>query len=274
MTAFATNGLARAHHTWSTATPAPGARQILLVNLMPTKEATELQFLRLLDATGVNCDVTFAYPASHQLHHQRAAVLKHYLPLDRLWGTRFDALIVTGAPVEELSLDQGDYWAEFRRLVAWSKTHCRRAIFECWAALAALNVRYQIPKAPLPHKLFGIFEARVNPASPLFGGLTKLRMPQSRHSVLRLPATLPADLQVVAKSQGIADGLLLATKDSRELFITGHPEYATDTLDQEFHRDQARGRTINPPQTYYRHHQAVNSWRTTSCRLYANWLTI
>lgn len=98
-------------------------------------------------------------------------------------------------------------------------------------------------------------------------------MPQSRHSVLQLPATLPADLQVVAKSQGIADGLLLATKDARELFITGHPEYATDTLDQEFHRDQARGRTINPPQNYYRH-QAVNSWRTTSCRLYANWLTI
>ena len=129
MTAFATNGLARAHHTWSTTTPAPGARQILLVNLMPTKEATELQFLRLLDATGVNCDVTFAYPASHQLHHQRAAVLKHYLPLDRLWGTRFDALIVTGAPVEELSFDQVDNWAEFQRLVAWSKTHCRRAIF-------------------------------------------------------------------------------------------------------------------------------------------------
>lgn len=118
----------------------------------------------MLDATGVNCDVTFACPASHQLHHQRAAVLKHYLPLDRLWDP-LRRLIVTGAPVEELSFDQVDYWAEFQRLVAWSKTHCRRAIFECWAALAALNVRYQI-KAPLPHKLFGIFEARVNQASP------------------------------------------------------------------------------------------------------------
>ena len=272
MTVYPTNGLARWHQLWPVKTEAN--YQILIVNLMPTKQVTELQFLNLLAHTNLNCQVTFAYPSSHHFKNTDASLIKQtYQPLSQIWGRSFDALIVTGAPVEKLPFFAVDYWHEFCHLVQWSQTHCERVIFECWATLAALYVQYRIPKTTCSQKLFGIYQGVCATSNPLLQGLKALPMPQSRHSKLLLPTVLPADLHVIASHPQLV-AMVLASHNNHTVYITGHPEYSTMTLDQEYWRDQAQHQSILPPTNYYQHHQIINTWQTASQTLYRNWLQI
>lgn len=277
MTVIAENGLARQAGQWTVPAEPDEAQRILVVNLMPTKEATEEQFLSLLAATGINCRVTFAYPATHRFRYGQAqAIQRSYLTITEACRHHYDGLIVTGAPVEHLPFVAVDYWQEFARLVAWSKTGVRRAIFECWACQAALKVRYGLDKRLLPAKRFGIYPAQAQVAtSPFLTGLAAggvIRMPQSRHSQTVLPTNLPANLQVLARATD-GEALLLASRDQHDLFITGHPEYAAATLATEYQRDRQQGKPIQPPINYYRNGRIVNSWQPTSIQLYRNWLT-
>ena len=270
MTVFAENGLNQAE--WATTV---AGRELLVVNLMPEKAVAERQFLTLLAATGVDCRVTFAYPASHRFRFgDEGAIHKAYLPLPRAKERTYDGLIVTGAPVEHLPFAAVDYWAEFRQLVAWSRGGVARALFECWACQAALQVSYGLSKVALAAKRFGVYSARLQPvASPFLNGFAAggvIRMPQSRHSQTTT-ATVPAGLEVLARS-ATGEALLLASADQHDLYITGHPEYGLTTLDSEYQRDRRLGRPIQPPVNYYRAGRIVNSWQASSIRLYRNWL--
>ena len=278
MTVQALNGLALAHGRWVNQ-PVSQGRRLLVVNLMPTKEATELQFLNLLARTKVDCQVGFAYPVSHHFRYGDAAAIKRtYWPLSIAFTQPFDGVIVTGAPVEQLAFPKVDYWAEFTTLVQWLHHHHQAVVYECWASQAALHVRYGWRTQRLAQKLFGIYQTRpLVPTSRYFQNLGAggvIRMPQSRHTRLQLPAQLPADLTLLAKSDEV-EAFLLTTQDQRELFITGHPEYARDTLAREYARDLARGLAIQAPQHYYRPGttEIAAQWQATSTLLYTNWLS-
>lgn len=276
MTVTSKNGLAKTKQLWQESSEA--GLELLIVNLMPTKLETELQFLKLLAKTKINCQVTFAYPDSHHFRHGDGPVVKQtYLPLSQALKQNFDGLIVTGAPVEHLAFEQVDYWHDFCQLVAWAQATNTYALFECWASQAALKVQYGIEKTAREAKLFGIYQAKIQAETNHFlkgfgsGGL--LRMPQSRHTDLNLPPKLPKDLQLLASSNEV-EAFLLATSDLKNLFITGHPEYATETLAGEYQRDVRLGKKISLPSNYYRQRQIVNSWQPTSVRLYTNWLQV
>lgn len=276
MTVAIKNGLAKTKQLWQE-NKTPGL-ELLIVNLMPTKLETELQFLGLLAQTKIDCQVTFAYPDSHHFRHgDGPAVKQTYLPLSQAFKQNFDGLIVTGAPVEHLAFEQVDYWNDFCRLVAWANRTNTYALYECWASQAALKIQYGIEKTVREAKLFGIYQAKVQLATNHFlkgfgsGGL--LRMPQSRHTDLALPPRLPKGLQLLVSSKEV-DAFLLATSDLKKLFITGHPEYATDTLAGEYQRDVRLGKKISLPSNYYCQNQIVNSWQTSSVRLYTNWLRV
>lgn len=160
MTVQAVNGIALAQKQWKNKLNDKQNLEILIVNLMPTKETTELQFLKLLEKTKINCRVTFAYPDSHHFHHGNSEIIKkHYLPLSKVLQQNFDGLIVTGAPVEHLDFTEVDYWDDFQKLVEWSRQTKIHTIFECWASQAALKVKFDIDKLPLVSKLFGVYQA-------------------------------------------------------------------------------------------------------------------
>ncbi|MET7027092.1 homoserine O-succinyltransferase [Ligilactobacillus salivarius] len=278
MTVQAVNGIALAQKQWKNKLDDKQSLEILIVNLMPTKETTELQFLKLLERTQINCRVTFAYPDSHHFHHGNSKIIKkYYLPLSKVLQQNFDGLIVTGAPVEHLDFTEVDYWDDFQKLVEWSKQTKIHTIFECWASQAALKVKFDIDKLPLVSKLFGVYQAeKIDTNSSFllgFGSGGPIRMPQSRHTKLILPAKLPDELQVLAKSQEV-EAFLLATTDQKNLFITGHPEYDTRTLDREYKRDLEKGKPISKPNNYYQNNQIVNQWFQSSVKLYTNWLNL
>lgn len=160
MAVQAVNGIALAQKQWKNKLNDKQSLEILIVNLMPTKKTTELQFLKLLEKTKINCRVTFAYPDSHHFHHGNSEIIKkHYLPLSKVLQQNFDGLIVTGAPVEHLDFTEVDYWDDFQKLVEWSRQTKIYTIFECWASQAALKVKFDIDKLPLVAKLFGVYQA-------------------------------------------------------------------------------------------------------------------
>lgn len=276
MTVYVHNGLAKATGAWSNPASKQGLR-LLIVNLMPNRLVTELQFLKLLAQTKISCQVEFAYPDSHQfLHGDGHEVKKTYLPLSQAQTKSYDGLIVTGAPVEHLDFTQVDYWQDFQDLVTWAKQTKTYSLFECWASQAALKVTCGIEKTTRKRKLFGVYQAQINQNNLFvkgFGSGGLLRMPQSRHTNLDLPTQLPKDLQLLASSAEV-EAFLLASSDLRTLFITGHPEYATTTLETEYKRDRKLGKDIEKPANYYQANQIVNQWQKTSIKLYTNWLKV
>lgn len=281
MTANAANGLAITRQIWHNQ-PQKHPIHLVILNLMPTKVTTELQFLKCFNDLKQDVTLTFLYPQSHHFKNSSLDELEeYYFNLHQVSNQDFDGLIITGAPVEKLAFTQVDYWLEFNRLITWATHHVREALFECWAAQASLFVDFKIPKKQLRNKLFGIFTAtNINPHSRLtqnFAIKKHIKMPQSRYSTSILDQHhLPGDLKVIIDSQE-AGPMILRSVSHHHTYITGHPEYDDDTLAQEYYRDQQKQITINPPQHYFSDQtikQVDYSWQATSHLIYQNWLNI
>lgn len=279
MTVTAVNGLLKAQQQWLNPTGDAHPLQLLILNLMPTKAVTERQFLDRFAAVSQAVNVTFMYPASHHFKGiDRQTVADHCVTLADVYDRHFDGLIITGAPVECLPFEAVDYWQEFEQIVDWGQTHATQTLFECWAAQAGLYYQFDIKKQVLPQKVFGIYAAStVATNSRLVSGLSAgglLKMPQSRHTQLDLPTTLPTGLQIIAENDQVGP-LLLSAPTKHAVYVTGHPEYAAATLATEYRRDCRKHLPIQLPENYFENVQTGQidySWRDASCQLYQNWL--
>ncbi len=252
---------------------------ILILNLMPLKEDTELQLLRCLSNSPLQVDVTFMTVSSHESKNTSKSHLnKFYQTFDELKKHKFDGMIITGAPVEQMPFEEVDYWEEMKMILDWTKTNVTSTIFLCWGAQAAMYYFYGLPKVQLDKKLFGLFEHRVqNRKIPLVRGFDDVFWaPHSRHTDVPIDLIHQCEaLTVLAESEEAGIFLAMA-KDGRQIFVMGHPEYDRITLDTEYKRDLAKGLAIDIPKNYYKNDDPSNKpdlvWRATSNNLYTNWL--
>ena len=253
--------------------------RILLVNLMPTKIATETQIARMLANSPLQVELTLLHMDSHESTHVPGAHLEaFYKTFDEIKTERFDGMIVTGAPVEMLAYEEVDYWPELCAIFEYSKTHVYSTVHICWGAQAALYYHYGIHKRVLPQKVFGIFAHRVTrPKNPLVRGFDEVfYAPHSRHTELcREEVDACSALRVLAES-GRAGLHILATDSGRQIFVCGHMEYDRDTLRAEYERDVARGLPAAPPKHYFVNDDparpAIFRWRSHAHLLFSNWL--
>ena len=253
--------------------------QIAILNLMPLKEETELQILRMLSNTPLQIDCTFMKVSSHESKNTSKSHLdSFYVTFDDLKNRHFDGLIVTGAPVEEIEYEEVDYWDELTGIFDWSETNVTSTLFICWASQAAMYHFYGIKKYKLESKMFGIFWHRVfNRKVPLVRGFDDVFLaPHSRHTEVRA-ADIEAcdDLMIMAQSKDAGVYLAMA-ENGRKVFIMGHPEYGRSVLKREYERDRKKGLKIDLPVNYFPHddpnEQPLLRWRSHANDLYTNWL--
>ena len=253
--------------------------RILILNLMPKKIETETQLLRLLGNTPLQVDIELMQTASYTSKNtSQEHLLKFYKVFDDIKDQKFDGMIVTGAPVEQMPFEEVDYWPELCKIFEWAKTNVFCSYFICWGAQAALYHYYGVPKYPLEHKLFGVFEHDIRDKSHyLFYGFDDVYFaPQSRHTEIREEdiARVPG-LRVLSASQQ-AGVYIVGGPADRQFFVTGHSEYDRDTLANEYHRDLNAGLPIEMPQGYYPGDNAsavpLFRWKAHANLLYGNWL--
>lgn len=253
--------------------------KIVILNLMPIKEDTELQLLRAMSNTPLQIDVTFLQMATHVSKNTPASHLqKFYITFDEIRRQKFDGLVITGAPVEQMEYEAVDYWEELTQVMAWSQTNCTSTMHICWGAQAGLYYHYGIQKVMLPEKLSGVYEHQVmNRRMPLVRGFDDyFKAPHSRYTtVLREDIEKNPKLCIMADSQE-AGVYIVADEGGKNIFVMGHPEYDRMTLDQEYRRDVEKGIHPNLPINYYPgddcSQRPVLSWRSHTNHLYANWL--
>ena len=253
--------------------------KILLLNLMPTKIETETQLSRLLGNTPLQVELTMLQTSSHKSKNTDAGHLEaFYHFFDDVKDQKFDGLIITGAPVEQMPFEEVEYWDELCEIMEWSKTHVQSTFHICWGAQAGLYYHFGIQKVPLEKKMFGIFPHTADyKRSILFRGFDDVFMvPHSRHTtVLREDVAKVKGLKILASSEE-AGIYAMATKNGRQIFITGHSEYDAYTLDKEYRRDVNLGRPIEVPKNYYRDNdpakEPIVTWRSHANLLYSNWL--
>ena len=253
--------------------------QILILNLMPLKEDTELQLLRSLSNTPLQVDCSFLMTSSHEATHtSKSHISKFYLNLDEVRRNYYDGMIITGAPVENLPYEEVTYWAELCRIMEWSKTHVTSTLHLCWGAQAALYYHYGIPKYPREKKLSGIYRHRVYHHSiPLIRDMDDyIDCPHSRWTEIRKQDVRKHPELITLAESDEAGILLLMDREGKQIFVQGHPEYDRMTLDTEFHRDRGRGMDARVPVNYYEdddpNSRPVLSWRNMANTLYTNWL--
>ena len=253
--------------------------QILILNLMPIKEDTETQLLRALSNTPLQVDCTFLMLSTHVSKNTSASHLnKFYVTFDEIRRQKFDGLIITGAPVENMEFEEVNYWEELTRIMEWSKTHVHSTLHICWGAQAGLYYHYGIPKYKRETKLAGIYRHKVlNRKIPLVRSMDDYVMaPHSRYTeVRREDIEKHPELTIAAESEEA--GIFLVLNDTgSQIFVQGHPEYDRMTLNNEYHRDLKKGLHPALPCNYYEDNDPFNvpvlSWRNTSNTLYANWL--
>ena len=253
--------------------------RIVALNLMPTKIATETQLARLLANSPLQVQLTLLHTASHAASHVPGGHMEaFYKTFDEIRGERFDGMIITGAPVEQMPFEEVDYWPELCQIMDFTRTNVYSTLHVCWGAQAALYHHFGIEKRPLPQKVFGIFPHRVTrPSNPLVRGFDEeFWAPHSRHTGIDEEQVKACkDLRVLAESDE-AGIYLMSTDSGRQIFVTGHPEYERLTLDAEYRRDVAKGLPIAPPRHYYPgddpSKEPVYRWRAHAFLLYTNWL--
>ena len=255
------------------------ALRVAILNLMPTKIATETQLLRLLSNSALQVEITLLHTATHESRNTDAEhLLNHYVTFEEIQHEKFDGFLITGAPVEQMSFEEVDYWNELTEIIDWADANVESNFYICWGAQAALYHKYGIPKYDLPHKMFGVYEHRVlSPTESLLRGFDDIFLaPHSRHTEIRR-----ADVEKVGELQLLAEsdeaGLyIVGSKDGRHLFITGHSEYDPLTLKAEYDRDISKGLPIHVPQNYYPNNDPTRApnvrWRGHANLLYSNWL--
>lgn len=252
--------------------------RILVLNLMPTKITTETQLARLLGNTPLQIEMDLLTVSRLPKHTTIEHMLAFYKSFEEVQNEYYDGFIITGAPVEQMAFEEVDYWPELCRIMEWSKSHVYSTFHICWGAQAGLYYHYGIQKVELDRKLFGIFRHKVvHTGSILFRGFDDTFLaPHSRHTtVLKQDIEKEPRLKILAESEK-AGVYAISTDGGRQIFITGHSEYDTDTLKNEYLRDKNAGLPIEIPENYFPDDddtkEPVNTWRSGANLLYANWL--
>ena len=252
---------------------------ICILNLMPVKQDTELQLLRALSNTPLQIEITLLQTATHESKNvSEEHMIAFYQEFDQIKDENYDGMIITGAPVEMMPYEEVEYWDELCEIMEWSKTHVHSTFHICWGAQAGLYYHYGINKIDLPEKLSGIYKHYVlKKNSPLFRGFDDVFMaPQSRAmTVAREDIEKIPELELLAYSDE-AGVTMLKTKDSRQFFMTCHPEYDSDTLAKEYYRDLDKGMNPKIPVNYFPDDdpdkKPVVNWRSTGQLFFSNWL--
>lgn len=253
--------------------------RIAILNLMPIKITTETDFIRLLSNTPLQIQIEFMKIKSHTSKNTPVEhMMMFYRDFEEMKKEKYDGLIVTGAPLEQMNYEEVTYWGELQEVFNWAHSHVTSTVYICWAAQAALYHFYGVPKYPTSEKVFGIFKHKaLVPHLPIFRGFDdEFFAPHSRHSeILRKDIEKVDALTIISESEEAGVHIVTA-RNGREFFITGHSEYAPDTLDNEYKRDVAKGLPIKIPQNYYRDDNPENGpvvkWRGHANLLFANWL--
>ena len=253
--------------------------KIVIVNLMPTKVETETQLMRLLGNSPLQVEVELMQMQSHKSKNTSEEHLtKFYKTFDEVRHEKFDGMIITGAPVEQMPFEEVDYWEELCEVFEWAKKNVYSTMFICWGAQAGLYYRYGIEKYELPKKLFGIYNHMIlNPKHPLMRGFDDFFLvPHSRYTGIR-PGDVEAvpELEILATSRK-AGAAIICSKNGREFYLLGHCEYDYDTLAREYYRDVEKGLNIRMPYNYFPENNVnrkpIMTWRSHGSLLYANWL--
>jgi homoserine O-succinyltransferase len=254
--------------------------KIALLNLMPNKMITETQYLRLLSNSPLQIEITLLHTKTHSPANIPEEYLsRFYSTFEEIKAQKFDGLIITGAPVENLEFTEVDYWEELCRIMEWSRTNVYSTMYVCWGSQAGLYFHYGIPKYLLPAKMFGVFQHRlVNKKNNNFlrGFDDLFYAPHSRHTEVRAEDILKhKELEILAYSE-TAGVYLVARKDGRQIFVTGHPEYDPLSLKSEYDRDINKGMAIALPENYYPQNDPgqtpLVTWRGHANLLFMNWL--
>ena len=253
--------------------------QLVFVNLMPTKIVTETQILRYLSNSPLQVDVEFVHMSTHHsTHTAQEHLLTFYKTFDQIRDRKFDGMIITGAPVENMEFEEVDYWEELCEIMEWSKTNVTSTFHICWGAQAGLYYHYGIKKHPLDAKMFGVFEHSVNrtTAKLMRGFDSSFYVPHSRHTtVLREDIEKVPELEILSESPE-AGVYVVFTKAGKQIFVTGHSEYDADTLHKEYMRDVDKGLPIDIPKNYYPDDDPTKPpmmrWRSHASLIYSNWL--
>ena len=253
--------------------------RIVVLNLMPIKITTETDLIRLLSNTPLQIDVCFMKLKSHTSKNTPIEhMMMFYRDFESLRQEKFDGMIITGAPVEMLDYEQVGYWQEITEIFTWARTHVTSTLYICWAAQAGLYYHYGVPKYTLQKKMFGIFPQRtLQPQLPIFRGFDDwFMMPQSRHSEVRYEdLAFHPELSLIADSPESGVSIVMA-RGGREFYITGHLEYAPNTLDNEYQRDRGLRADVDMPVNYYRNDNPQEgpkvTWRAHANLFYSNWI--
>ena len=253
--------------------------KIVILNLMPLKITTETDLIRLLSNTPLQMEVSFMKLKSHTPKNTPIEhMMMFYRDFEKMRDEKFDGMIITGAPVEQLDFEDVNYWNEITGIFAWARNHVTSTIYICWAAQAGLYYHYGIPKYPLSKKMFGVFRQHtLCPHLPIFRGFDDVfYMPHSRHTEVRKEDILAnPELTLIAESPENGVSMVMA-RGGREFFITGHMEYASNTLDIEYKRDKGIRDDVDMPVNYYRDNNPANeplvTWRAHANLLYHNWI--
>ncbi len=253
--------------------------KIVILNLMPLKITTETDLVRLLSNTPLQMEISFMKLKSHTPKNTPIEhMMMFYRDFESMRNEKFDGMIITGAPVETMDFEDVTYWDEITDIFAWAKTHVTSTLYICWAAQAGLYYHYGVPKYPLAKKMFGIFpQTPMDTKLPIFRGFDDVfMMPHSRHTEIHREDILAnPELTLLAESSESGVSMVMA-RGGREFFITGHLEYAPNTLDNEYKRDRGIRDDVDMPKNYYRDDNPDNApvvtWRAHANLLYNNWI--
>lgn len=253
--------------------------KILILNLMPTKIETETQLLRLLSNSPLQIEIDFIHPASHVSKNTSASHLNtFYKQFSDVNKNRYDGMIITGAPVEHLPFEEVDYWEEMKRILKWTRTNVYSVLYICWGAQAGLYYHHGIQKYPLTEKLSGIYNHSVlNPYHPLMRGFDdNYFAPHSRHTEIKMEDVLKVPDLIPLSVSDLAGLHIVAEKNGRAFYVTGHAEYDRDTLAKEYFRDVNRGLNPKIPYHYFPDNDHTKTppftWRSNAHLLVSNWL--
>ena len=254
--------------------------EIAILNLMPTKETTETQFMRLLSNSPLQVNVTLIKTSTYNATHvDKSHLDRFYKTFGEVKKHKFDGMIITGAPVENMAFEDVAYWKELEEILDWTAENVTSTLFICWGAQAALHYFYGIKKHPLKEKCFGIFahqRIRDGVAEPLMRGISdEFHMPHSRHTIIYAKDILHVkDLKILAYSKRAGASIIKST-DNKRVFVTGHMEYDRNTLKNEYERDKRAGLEIKPPANYFTDSscgEVKMNWSSTANLFYINWL--
>jgi len=253
--------------------------RIVILNLMPLKITTETDLIRLLSNTPLQVEIDFMKIKSHtskntSIEHMKAFYKTFY----SMRNQKYDGMIITGAPVEQLNFEEVTYWDEIKEIFEWAKTHVTSTMYICWAAQAGLYYHYGVPKHPLSKKMFGVFKHHMNdPFNSIFRGFDdEFFVPHSRHTEIRREDILKVPGLTLLSESDDSGVYMVMARNGREFYITGHSEYSPNTLDGEYKRDLSKGQPIEMPRNYYMNddpkQKPVDRWRAHANLLFNNWL--